>query len=458
MPWQSSHAAAYHQKIDVDIGRKADGNTYRSYFFEYENSPFIEERTLLTAIQECTDVDRNNCLPGTTFSWQRPELLSNSTETELECVYEDYGNNEECFEVASTTTYHNYSSISSLTSVAGNDQSVQVFDINGDGYQDIIYVDNEAWRTKLGPDFDTVTTLGDIGDENYPYGLTIDYDGDGIRELLVASNDQTNWFVIGYQASEEQDYCPSEGLCTPTTNQYTMSVVNLGVMAIGLEGESQVMDINGDGMDDIVFRDGFALKAYVNNNGQFSQAITLYKFTALIDKYGLNYYDETRTASMKYASAIDINGDGRSDLISKVTTSLYHCFVEKELIEKISNETQCNDEQGVWKNEIASRYELFISTGSQGEYTLTKYPLGASDINTLRVVDLNGDGLSDVMYVRGNFWYYRLSDGTQLLSERAAHLTTSDQTKHLDQFVDLNGDGRTDVFHAISSIHWKIYL
>ncbi len=355
-------------KVDINIGTVANGNTYRSYFIDYETSAFIEERTLLTQVQECTDTNRNNCLPATTFNWQRPALTTGGTQ--MQCVTHN-DESEYCYEVPASTNYQSFSTSVFLASGTDNESTSQIFDINGDGYQDIVYVDNEAWQTKLGPYHATAIELSRIGDGNSQYALNIDYNGDGTRDLLVADSDTDSWTVISYQPSEVQMYCPPADPCSSYTYTSSKSVVSLGVVATGLEGEAQVMDVNGDGMEDIVFRDGDTLNAYLNNNGSFAAAIELFFYTDDVESSFIHYDYETQTASMKSASGIDINGDGRSDLISKVTTKINGCYVNDVLRPNIIGGVDCAGDGGHWVNDVSTSYELLLSTGDVGAYALT---------------------------------------------------------------------------------------
>ncbi|MDC2890352.1 hypothetical protein [Psychrosphaera algicola] len=74
--------------------------------------------------------------------------------------------------------------------------------------------------------------------------------------------------------------CDCSGDCTEV--EYESEKINrdLGIQAIGLDSQVQVMDVNGDSFEDIVFRTGKYIKAYLNNEGDesFSQAITLYTY------------------------------------------------------------------------------------------------------------------------------------------------------------------------------------
>jgi RHS repeat-associated protein len=451
---------AKHNKLLKRIDTKVDGANFRSYFLAYENSNFIEERTLLTSVQECpdNDADMSNCLPKTTFAWQRPPLATSSMKYTCDM---SSGEPDLCREVPTSTNYKPFEGFQTIATGTSNVATSQVFDINGDGYQDLVYVSGSTWYTKLGPSFSTAKSMTSVGNAKKEYALNIDYNGDGVRDLLVADSATANWYAISYQPNTYSiEICPDGEPCIDKiiTRNYTLK--NLGVVATGLESGAQIMDVNGDGHEDIVFRSGDFLKAHINNgNGTFAANKTLYTFTDTVSSATLNLGVQTQTADMKSASAVDVNGDGRSDLVIKVSTKISACMIRGELDDIVENRSECEyDLGGTWVSSTTTNHHLFVSSGSVlGPQLKLQQVLGKYD-DTLRIADLNGDGLSDLLYVNADKWWYRLSDGVQFLPARDAGMATSSTRKYLNQFVDLNADGRADVLHATGTGTWQIYF
>jgi RHS repeat-associated protein len=426
----------------------------------YENSNFIEERTLLTSVQECpdNDTDFGNCLPKTTFGWQRPNLSTSSMQ--YLCKSEPAGP-DFCHDVPTSTNFKPFEDPISVASGSANVSTSQVFDINGDGYQDIVYASGSSWAVKLGPNFISTKTMTSIGTSKKEYALNIDYNGDGVRDLLVANSATTNWHALSYQASQSTyQVCPSGDPCEERTRLLDYTLKDLGVVATGLENGAQVMDVNGDGNEDIVFRTGNTIKAHVNNgNGTFTANKPLYTFTDTVASAELNMGVQSQTADMKSASAVDINGDGRSDLVMKVTTNTSGCYVRGILDRFVNSAYECrNDLGGTWTSSTSTKHMLFVASGTMANPVLTLQQTLGNYEDTFRIADLNGDGLSDLLFVSGDKWWYRLSNGIEFLASRDAGLATSSTKKYLDQFVDLNNDGRADVLHATSTSNWAIFF
>ncbi len=455
-----SGAHFYHDQLLETVQTSIDNDIYRTYLLNYEESAFIEERTLLTSVQECPDDGSilDNCRNATNFEWQRPNLSSSGQTWQCET---EPGMENFCHWVPTSTNYVAFPSSSTISTSAPNRYQTQVMDINGDGFQDLVYVSGSYWYAKFGPYFYDTEQLTNIGVSKKDYAMSIDYNGDGVRDLLVANSKTSNWYAISYVPSTGTfPWCPPSETCTDYTYTTDKTVKNLGVVATGLEGEAQVMDVNGDGNEDIVFRSGSTIKAHLNDgDGTFTANKTLYTFsgTTSFGETGTKFISQT--ADMKSSSQIDINGDGRSDLIMKVSRTTGGCYLRGTLMPFINNQYECQyDIGGTWNLSTTTLNTVYLATGTLNDPTLTELTYFSGYVDNLRVADFNGDGLSDLAYVANNKWYYRLSNGQTLLSPREMGLATNSTLKDYNQFVDLNGDGRADVLHATSTSKWFIYF
>jgi RHS repeat-associated protein len=454
-------AHSSHDKLLERIDTIIDDDIYRSYFLRYEESDFIEERTLLTSVQECSDNDATrNCRKPTTFEWQRPVLATGGTRQVCET---EPGTTSFCYDAPYSTNYNPFPSSGTISNSAPNRYTTQVFDINGDGFQDLVYVDGSYWYAKLANSYGlgSPQRLSSIGTGKKDYAMNMDYNGDGVRDLLVANNDTSNWYAISYQPSVvTTSHCGYAEPCEDFTYTSEVTVKNLGVIATGLEGGAQVMDVNGDGNEDIVFRTGKYLRTHLNDgDGTFASNKLLYTFASKPSFGGMNEGYLNQSGDMKSASQIDVNGDGRSDLIMKVTTTSGGCYYrDGRFIPFASGPGDCRDMGGTWRTQRSTKNHVYLATGSLLAPSLTELTSFSGYIENVRVADFNGDGLSDLAYVSNNKWYYRLSNGKILLAPKEMGMTTAANRKHLTQFVDLNGDGRADVLHATSTSNWQIYF
>uniref|UniRef100_UPI004048554E toxin TcdB middle/N-terminal domain-containing protein n=1 Tax=Rheinheimera sp. TaxID=1869214 RepID=UPI004048554E len=172
-------------------------------------------------------------------------------------------------------------------------------------------------------------------------------------------------------------------------------------------------------------------------------------------------YPDRFTADMKSASMLDINGDGKTDLIIKVSQTVWEpdpgagCQIQiqsEPVYSTQSAQPAAASACGQWIT--TTSVKLFTSTGNS---LVEAQHLG--NIADIRAVDLNADGYTDIFYRSNNRWYYRLSDGSKLLATRQANLpAVANNLVGLTYFIDINGDGRTDVLLPTSSSNWSIYL
>ena len=427
----------YRDELVRNITVSVDGEVFRTYVPDYEDSSLIEERTLMISLQEC--VRGNECLEPTTFDWQRPELG------------------------VRTKSYKTLNLVTNTVEDAGSNDSTQVFDINGDGFQDLIYTKDDRWRLRLGEAgrFGPTQDMSTKGAKKPKNALSIDYNGDGVRDLLVANSETENWYALSFVPSTiERTNCRiGNAFCINTSVDIEYTEQDLGIVATGWKGEAQVMDVNGDGFEDIVFRNGKEIKAYLNNgsavgNDSFDSPIVLYTFDDTVDTTSFNENVHMQNASMKSASGLDFNGDGRTDLILQVSTITDECDEDDGSVF-----TECQQQQS-YKSRT-TEYKLFKSAGPVDAPILELHQTigDAAKIDTLRVADLNGDGLSDLVYVNFlNEWFYSLSNGIRYYVGIASGLETDDTKKLLTQFIDLNNDGRADVLNATSNSEWDIFF
>ena len=440
--------------IDVTV----DGVLSKRYNLVYNTSEIIEERNYLDSILVCTDAAQSDCSQPISFTWTRP---ANKPEAGLiEIIDPD---TQESRWIRNAAAYYEpfYAAIN-MNVPAGEYSTAQVFDADGDGLADMVYARSGKWYKR------TLSTGAEVamtstGANKHQYAQSIDMDGDGQRDLLVASSNTSTWHVLSFKPSTiPWQNCEPEvnggKLCTDSTREVNYTLTNLGVTATGLEDSALVSDVNGDGLEDIVFLDGDAIKWYKNLGGNFASAAALYTFPTNEGNPQFEPLITQRTANFKTSAAVDVNGDGLTDLLLKVRETTTQCTNGRgEVIPFVRTRQECEgDHNGTWLQNTTNDWRVLVSTGSG--YIEQQRLYGTTNVDTLRVADINGDGLTDIFYVSGNKWWQRLSNGMQFTGSTDTGISTNSTDKYRTYFVDLNADGRTDMLVPSGSTAFKIYM
>lgn len=224
----------------------------------------------------------------------------------------------------------------------------------------------------------------------------IDINGDGLPDVVNTSG-STHRFHLNTLSLDTKG--------KPSTHDFPTNRIidNKNVISARLSQPSvQLLDVNGDGMTDMV--DAVTQKIYLNRgNSQWeNQSQTL-----------SNFPDMQKNVDMRF---FDYNGDKAIDIIvsTKDNTSYW-----------------VNDGKGSWK----------LERGNQA--------IGASfSTDKLRLIDINGDNLTDAVQVfegkiryRKYLGYGRWSSWITLSIPGVTNQRLGDKP----QFADINGDGLADM-------------
>jgi RHS repeat-associated protein len=362
---------------------KHQGTIYRQYLFSYETSPAGNSR--LTAIEECA-ATTSDCFPATVFDWE------------------------------DATVGHD----SALAS-GGAASNPQPLDLNGDGFEDVVWAQSGTWRYMLGSASGYGSPVNtSVTATNPTKAMVLDWNGDGFDDFLIDWSD-SKWRVLRGTASgfaSAQHAGPGSGIPSNTA-------------ASGW----WVADINGDARDDLLrIRTTTTqnLKIWVRLGGVSGFGSETVALDDLMYRPASQLFGSIAEKNRSRVRRADFNGDGLEDLLIR------GC--------------EWDGEGGfcLW----IGWYQLF----SQGS-TLVSIAFAASDatsINRPLFGNFNADKLTDFVYScqYSVQWCAALSNGESGYSLSYGP-SSSGYTLHM--VGDYDGDGFDDLYAAkVSTLTWDI--
>lgn len=155
--------------------------------------------------------------------------------------------------------------------------NIKLVDVNGDGYPDIVSAINgtylnkgisgkKGWEQNPSPIWKTpIDTFGIVHDAGVRY---VDLNGDGLNDILVFGKDNEAWINTGHTQANGTVYVKDDRWKVPT-NPYLQYMFKLGTDCHGRHLATQILDINGDGLPELVFTiqmpNGITIKAVCFN-------------------------------------------------------------------------------------------------------------------------------------------------------------------------------------------------
>ncbi|BFM12486.1 hypothetical protein R50072_26390 [Simiduia litorea] len=426
------------------------------HILSYSKSDVIEEQIYLTQIQRCVSEDLSDCSTPVVFEWNKPDQLTVNGTVQ---VYDDETGVSLPYTIP-TSNFTPFSNPAATSVPNSNRYTAQAFDMTGDGKGDLIYVKNGTWYLSSF-DGSLDQSLTSVGASRAEHAMSINYDGDGQRDLLVSDQSTGNWQVISFKPSQVQNsFCEpamnGASMCENFTRTVSYTLTNLGIASHGYDSNAMVADVNGDGLEDILFVKDKAIQWYKNNGGTFSSAANLYAFSTGFQASFRDSLLTERSANLKTGAAFDANGDGRTDLLLKITSQRSYCK-NREFETDPGN---CRDAGGTWTIDPAqTNWKLFVAGGTLNSPSYTeRQNLSNGSIASMRAADINGDGISDLLYYGSGKWYVRLGNGYNFNAPKDTNLTATQTEADRSQFIDLNGDGRADMLKAVGSSSFHIFM
>ena len=392
---------------------KEGGDTlFRRYDLRYAASKGTQ-RSLLRSIQEC--VSTTVCLPATQFDWHEPEQPLQHERT-MGSYRDDY--------------------------LGG-----RPIDVNGDGKQDWLWL---------------------VHNGNYRFRLSYS-DGTSLVEssfsVSAPSAARESWQVIDYNNDGYQDliYATSGGWVVHLSDGANLSqaAIDIGIPSTG-SSKAIFSDLNADGLVDILYQDqSNNLKArYLLKQDAWS-ADEPYRYgdeksLTIPATAGANYtyivganYTYINKADLKEHPPMDLNGDGKTDVLLKITKTTI---------------VEGNNEYGIPLFDVTEHWALFtmdpdinsvtptqlLPVASTESELTTLLPLDADDF---RLIDINGDGLTDIFKKVSGGWQYLLNNGEYF---EPAVLVGAIGSPNKMRFADIDGDRALDLISLHNKKHYVV--
>jgi RHS repeat-associated protein len=340
--------------------------------------------------------------------------LSSTSRSRLQSIQECAGSTPDCFLPTSFTYQNGTNGLTTRldTLINTNHLATLHLDINGDGRSDLAFSSGPApfgsgvWRYSLANTNGTFATpvSTTVANTNLQQAIPIDYNADGKEDVLVPLSGNTWWVILG------------------TGTGLSNSPINTGVPLEAGAPDARAFDINGDGYDDLVWRD----RTEGNNGIKYALRVPAGTFSAagfLLGPLGQSAIIPTGPVFPVSQGRVrdrqpDFDGDGRKDFLVRVTQSgptLNWVFIR------------------------GSGLNTTITVGSSGGFS-----------SELRYPDLNGDGMSDMVYAHGGFWRYRFSLGAGMSTEQTGPAVTTTSIA-VSVAVDWDHDGYEDLIYQDTS-------
>ncbi len=328
------------------------------------------------------------------------------------------------------------------------DVGTRIMDLNGDGLTDVVRLDYErVWRASLNTGSGFAETAAGLPSGTFPFiavshGVNndvgtrvIDLNGDGLADVMRLQYDTP--FHHAEINTGAQFTAASYGL--PSNGVFPF-VADVGGYHGGDVG-TRIMDLNGDGLSDVVRLDYNRIwRAALNTGSGFTETtagLPSQTYPLIAVNAGVNNDVGTRI--------IDLNGDGLADVMRLQYDTPFHSAT-------------VNTGAGF----VATSYGL----PSNGTFPFVADVGGydGGDVGT-RIMDLNGDGLSDVVRLDYNrIWRAALNTGLGFIETTAGlpsgtfpfiAVNAGVNNDVGTRIMDINGDGLSDLVRI--QYNWGAY-
>ncbi len=399
-------------------------------------------RKIIHAIEECNDAAGSVCYPATVFTWDKSLNAINGTNA----TTVNWNDSEQQF------------------------QSVQFGDIDGNGDAETIFV-----TRKNGEYLFAIGEIGNLIMDELPPNAEgemrqwslVDYDADGFTDI-----------VYNYQGAWQGRSWNGTTFVAPVTIGTINDSNDVAVL-------KQALDFDGDGLTDLLYRQGTQLFISFNQAGASTPIAQTFTSPILInlentddDFQPITVGSETYTQDgviggqvIGSVTVFDYNGDGAVDILWRDIRNYVSSgnqsgkggggessgFKKSHWYVMLSDRSLTNPSFGN-RQLIAYGSDCAINF-CPGPGNPVNLPVTANPIPT----DVNGDGLADLLYLNhiNDQWQYQVNTGSGLLPAVSVGVVPENVELHV-QMVDYNGDGRVDILYpsapGAGNATWQAYL
>ncbi|MFK8017826.1 MAG: RHS repeat-associated core domain-containing protein, partial [Gammaproteobacteria bacterium] len=317
----------------------------------------------------------------------------------------------------------------------------QFLDMDADGFLDIAYYGaNSIFVFRGGPVFTTPFNSGiQITPDQAENLKVLDYNGDGLSDLAYPNNPQggSTWVILQSRGLDPvTGSTPCGGDPVPCPTNVFFETITTSLLYPGSEN-STFLDADGDGRSDFLYSTNNQFRLYLNGPSGISGTLT--DSVLASDRPAPN----NRASINLNRGGVNLDGDGRDDYLG------YRCEPQ------IDSPCMNNDDHYF----VKVSYNPLPSGG--GNLTATEIPgiAGAKITKRANFVDINGDGITDLMYQENsaNRWRFHVNSGTQFLAAQTYTVPTQASIERV-QIIDYNGDGRSDVIYPSGANRWVVGL
>ncbi|MDT8321647.1 MAG: RHS repeat-associated core domain-containing protein, partial [Xanthomonadales bacterium] len=455
----------------------------RSYFLSYGQDGF--GRKVVESIEECSEAQKRHCFKPLIFDWLKTEH-----------------------------------SISGGGVAAGNlfskdFRDLAIADVNGDGRQDLLIVDQERKRTSFRIAFASADTGFRLDTQRYevpvdglnrlPVRLTtLDLNADGFDDIVYPreSAGTVSWVA---RLSDETGF-GSEQVVTPD--------------CCGTDSPRllQVMDFNGDGLGDlltnrvssenerrgelVVLLNGYrpgalaGFEAPRSLSMEFSRSLfaTGPSSDGWVEGEGALRIRVVNLDSLVGARPFDYNADGKVDLVARISRRYVRCSGDCTTVQDAASDSEITQEfefEGTDEGSgdspenkgdeyaVVSFYILFesdgegryvqreiLATGAGAECGVVEFCEPWAHLPAARrllPMDINADGLADIVYMDGfQVWHHRLNTGLGFETPVTVARPAGAPEAARGAFIDINGDAYPDFIYpeavGFDSANWMVHI